>query len=483
MSTPIFSNVSLSKFERVFTALKNEADPYAAARYKNPFSSLLNAGTKKLFNYDYYEGQDAAADEFTAAVIDAWRQLAHDNSGERTFQIEDGSGTLRTVALQKNQDGSIDLVKKNAGSASVAEALLLGAAQNYSEPVIGLHRAVLTSPTKDNVIATVEADNVAVATAVIDTAVKYVKEQFQSVNPEYGAPLALVDNKKFQLRVAHEVLANANDNEPGIVAGALKHIIANGVQRDIVKAVSVLKEMVAKADRYKKEVIQHCALVLINERSIDDDLVKSMVGHIVANATKYDKGIAQGCALFVVREDKHNHFPKDIALAAVDILASTPEHLHGAPLVRMARIIIRHNHDFFSDPTKGQKSQEKIVALYESKGRMDAIRAYSKGFGDVLDAQKKKISVIWTDPSPRSGSIRHFVMGDVKHDKKARHPFYSENKVKQSDSPHTQILSLRSLWIQGDFEAAILADHGLARYIVEKRKDDALNIWNARHEV
>jgi|GEM_PF-4029210 len=561
MSTsPIYSNVSLTKFERVFTALKNEADPYAAAgEGKNPLLSFFNEGTKKLFNYDYYAGQDAAADEFTASVVDAWRQLAYDDSGEKVFQIEDAFGNQRTVALHKKQDGSMDLVEKNTDSTSVVGALVFGAMQTYGVPVIGLHRGELTSSTKDKVFAKVGADNVAVATAVIDTAVKYVKEQFQSVSPVYDASLALIANNKFQLRIAHEVLASANDkdpviasgalnhiiangaqsdivkavdvlkemvahankdkkevikhcvlvlinaspidddlvksmvghmapevlasvneNDPDIVAAVLKHIIASGVKADIVKAVSVLKDMVANAGSYKKEVIQRCALVLINERSIENDLVKSMVGHIVANAAKYDNEIVQDCALFIVRHDKHNPFSKDIALAAVDVLANAPEHLRGAPLVRMARIIIRHNHDFFSKPTKGQESQEKIAAFYESKGGMDALLGYSEGLLAVLDAQQK-ISVKWTY------SGREFVMGEVERGEKGPKPFYTENKVQRSDSPHKQLLTLRALWIQegdeeGDFEAAIRANHDLARLIVKERNHDAIKIWNDRHQ-
>ena len=519
ISPTLYSNVSLRKFERVFTALKTEADPYAAAKQgKNPLFVFLNEGIKRLFNHDFYADQDAAADEFTAAVVDAWRALSHEG-GERIFQIEDGSGKQRTVALIKKQNGSIDLVEKNVKSGPVATGVFLKPSQYYGEPLINF-ASIEPSFFQDIVIAKMDANDVEAATIVIESAVEDVKKQFQSASPVDDNSLALISNKKFQLQIAHEVLANANDNEPGIVAGALRHVIANGDQSDIVKAVAVLKEMLANAEVHKKEVIHQCALVLINERRIDDDLlksmskrlvtdvfasineydpvivtaalkhviahgatddpsfckalVKSMVEHIVTNATKYDSKIVQNCALFIVRHDKLHPFPKNIALAAVNVLASVPGHLQGQTVVRMARVIIHHNHAFFSEPMKDQKN---FVEFYRKAGKVDALVRYSNDLGRVLDAQKKKISVQW------SGSQRHFVMGDLKHDEQLPASFYTEHRRKQPGSPRAQVLSLRSVWVQGDFEAAIQADHRLARLIVKKRNCRAIKIWNAGHEV
>ena len=119
----------------------------------------------------------------------------------------------------------------------------------------------------------------------------------------YDTSLALIANQKFQLHIAHEFLINANDNDPGVVAAALKHTIANGGQSDIVKAVCALKEMVANADSYKTEVIERCALVLIDVPSIDDDLVKSMAGLIVANAIWCNKRVVVDYTAFIVRND------------------------------------------------------------------------------------------------------------------------------------------------------------------------------------
>ena len=117
-------------------------------------------------------------------VVDAWLKLSHDDSGERIFQIEDGAGKPRTVVLSKKQNGSVDLVEKTANSASVEEVLAFKAMHDHrGGAVIGSHRVGLRAPAKDKVLATVEADNVAVATAVINTAVKYVKGAIPIGNP------------------------------------------------------------------------------------------------------------------------------------------------------------------------------------------------------------------------------------------------------------------------------------------------------------
>lgn len=565
LSPSVYLDTSLRTFQRVMTALSKEEDPYEAAMNfeKDPIGVFFN-DKAKVFGYDYYKRQNSAKSELTAAMVDAWRTLQRNDNpqAEYIFKVQDSDGNLCACAMRKTQDGGIEWGKLADDSGVVAF-------------------------NSGDILGNVNGVRAQVITSVIGVAVNLIKDLFAHQKTSFNdekPPIELAENKSFQMKIAQEVVADANENDLRIFSGAINYIVAN----DALLDTATLKNIIENSDKYGKGIIQQCILAILNNAdkyekdliqqyllavlkkptSFDRNVVKSLLKHVVTNADRYDEESVRECALLLVN-NTHGFWdsltvrmasqaisqvilnPGEYELglvqrcassitnnpklwsglmvqAAAQLIASAfanrakcgekfviecastivnnpkfwdketvrqawkvvlphLKSLSSQTLGSMARMIIHANSSFFYARVRNREGFESFYSGKED--RLKAITDYSKGLESALTSTRQKISILWTDATPQSPSMRHFIKGDIKHDKSLTEwdASWTERKEKivgsknrANDSPSLQIVGLYSLWLSGECKGAVSVNRRVALYVIENRKHQALKFWAER---
>lgn len=247
--------------------------------------------------------------------------------------------------------------------------------------------------------------------------------------------------------------------------------------------------MMRSADSFQKALVEKTIkYVMGNTSRFTANSAALAACQLISNKSQYDAQLVQGGALFIV--ESAQHFTKDFVMLGVDVLDSVL-YQPNQTIIKMACVIINKNSSFFKTPISDSIDKKSQFALfYKNQEKESVVQEYSDGLVNTLNASTDRMEIFWNDKdSTNPTSVRQFFLlkqgeklniEDVKN--KKRNPFFKEEKEKKSDSPDRQLISIYSLWIQGDFEAALYADRLIAQYIIKNRNHPAIVLWNKQYE-
>lgn len=469
---PTYSHVSSRTLERICTAVANHQDPFKAANTfeKNPVKSWFNDAWTWLGFTDLYADQEKEKAAFVCAVLGAVHGLAHhsNHQAEETFNVSDARGLEHKCTLTKNTDGEIELV------------------------------GVSTFPFV-NTTYTYNRDQVAHMEMIAEQAAKQVQHQFfPGIPPDVDSTAndewvnALVNNKKFQLRIANNTLKNGPQKGANTVVGAAKHILNNAAVSqkegiDISQAARVFDEIVEFPTHFP-HLVADCALHILKYAVLfSPETYKSAEtrawNYMVGNTDMNQPIDIRVCAAYIV---EHDHgFSREVVMLAIDKLCEDKKR----PIklsIAMALAVVKQNRSFFE---KAVFNQEEFVKFYDDQGAKGIIERYSK-LSNVLQEEQSQVTV-----SAQEGFnvFRRSVPINNDKEKRTLVQFYKEPKIGDNQGRFVdidgQLITVYRLWVEGYFEAAIHASNNkmarytenrLAEYLINNRKHAAIDLWQNR---
>lgn len=451
MTIPLtYSNASSKTLQRICTALADGKDPYAAARAfdKNPAKSLFNEGWKLLGFTDLYADQNKGKDEFTCAVLTAVSALSKNSADQarETFKVCDALGLGHEWGLSKTK-GQITLFR-------VVDAFLF-------------------HPESEEIIRTYNPTEVAFMEATAQEAAQQVENQFSSgitsnkdeVDSDNLVNL-LANDKKFQLRVASNILTNAVNGNPDAIVAAAGHILGNAKEcknEDVSLATSTLTDMVSNVTQFP-HVAKNCAfLILKSAVFFTPDTYRWAANYIFSNIDQYQKEEIRACAKYVIKND--NYFSRDIVMLAIDQLCED-EKRSGEVTREIARAIVNKHRPFFKIAL--QSSHAEFASFYANQDKLRTI--------------KERVTVISMDGTDSFGRYINVNNKITKKREKRFDAFYGpkndKSKINGASPIKKRTISIRNLWIKGYFEVAIHASNEVAEYLIANRKHSAIKLWS-----